>query len=250
MLANQSAAEIIGKRAFELAAAAKLAYTTLDVFLPVAVVGGGLLFFRREKRERWLVLAPALVLLIGFVIAYPILIPYKSQAGSFKKAYLTLIPLIVPLAGYAFDHAGMNRGIRNGAMLLALVFLAANAVELVRADARWTVAHMTNIERVVEVARSLPDTNEDGAIILMAQDPFMLKFFDMRSVMIPHEDRETVLMVAEKYGVDYLLMPPDRPALDPIYVGDENDPRFRLAARVPGTDFALYALESDIRAIR
>jgi hypothetical protein len=102
---------------------------------------------------------------------------------------------------------------------------------------------MTRLGQAAEIARALPDTNGDGQLVLMAQDPFMLRFLGLRSVMIPNEDRETVLYVADRYGVDYLLMPPDREALDPIFSGADADTRFTLAARVPGTDYALYGLD-------
>src|SRR5690606_34354217 len=105
MLDQQTPAQIIGKRLFEMAAAAKLMYTALDVFLPVLVAGGLLLVVAARDRERLLALAPTLVLLLGVFVFYTVLVPYKAQAGSFKKAYLTLIPLLLPLAGYALERA-------------------------------------------------------------------------------------------------------------------------------------------------
>lgn len=245
MLAEQSASEIIGKRLFELAAALKLTYTTLDIFLPVAVAGGLILLWTTREKQRWLTFVPTLIFLLIALIAYPLLIPYKSQAGSFKKIYLTVIPLVLPLAGYALESALADARIQRLTSILVILFLTANAVELVRADARFTAAYMTRMEAVVQTVNTLPDRNADGKIILMAQDPFMLKFYGIQSVMIPTESREVILTVAERYGVDYLLMPPDRPALDAIYAGDDADPRFERAARVEGTDYALYSLNPD-----
>lgn len=245
MLAEQSVGEIIGKRLFELAAAFKLMYSTLDLFLPVAVAGGLLLLAARRDRERWAVLTPTLIFLLLVLIAYPVLIPYKSQAGSFKKIYLTVIPLILPLAGYAIERAVTDVRIQRVTVGLVVAFLVANAVELVRADARFTAAYMARMEAVVQTVQTLPDQNGDGQVILMAQDPFMLRFYGVQSVMIPTESRDIILGVADRYNVDYLLMPPDRPALDPIYTGDDDDPRFERAARVEGTDYALYALDAD-----
>lgn len=243
MLASQSIPQLIGKRVFELAAAIKLMYTTLDVLLPVAVAGGLLLLLAARDKPRILTLSPTLILLLGFLVAYPILIPLKSQSGSFKKAYLTIIPMLLPLAGYALDKVITEVRWRNGVMLLTLVFLLANAVELVRADARFTNTYLDVSRQVVKQVNVLPDTNGDGRMILMAQDQFMLSFLGVPSVMIPFEDRDTVLQVAARYHVDYLLMPPDRPSLDPIYDGSETDPRFKLAASVPGTTYQLYSLD-------
>jgi hypothetical protein len=123
--------------------------------------------------------------------------------------------------------------------------MAANGVELVRTDQSFLDTYLASIQKIVRTVDTLPDTNGDGKIILMAQDPFMLRFFGIQSVMIPAENRETVLAVARRYNVDYLLMPAGRPALDPLYNGTETDPRFVRAAQVMGTNFELYGLNDN-----
>lgn len=245
MLARQTPAQLIGKRLFELAASIKLMYTTLDVFLPVAVAGGLILVLAARDRERLLTVAPVLILLLGATIFYAVLVPYKSQGGSFKKIYLTLIPLLLPLAGYAVERAVNDLRLRRGVMLLAALFLTANAVELVRADATLANSYRRYIEQVTATALALPDTNGDGEIILMAQDPFALRMAGVRSIMIPMEDRDTVLEVARRYRVDYMMMPPERPSLDALYDGTEHDPRFIEAAVISGTNARLYELDYD-----
>lgn len=243
--ASQTWGQIAGKRLFELAASVKLMYTTLDLVLPVAIGGGLLLLVARRSASRLLTLAPALILLGGSLVFYTVLSPYGSQGGSFKKAYLSLAPLLLPVGAYAFEQAIPRLAYRRAAVLLTLAFMAANAVELTRADIRFNTAYLREMEKVRDVALALPDTNGDGEIILMAQDQFMLRFLGLRSVMIPMEDRETVLEVAQRYGTDYLMMPPARPSLDPLYAGEETDPRFILAAEVPGTQVALFRFDFD-----
>lgn len=247
LLERQTIPQLVGKRLFELAAAFKLMYTTLDVLLPVAVLGGGVLLAFSRDRRRLLRFAPALILLLGILVAYPLLIPYKSQSGSFKKAYLTLIPLLLPLAGYALERAVADSRLRAGTMLLTLAFLTANAVELVRADARTTNAYAAVMQQAAQAALTLPDTNGDGQIVLMAQDQFMLRYFGVSSIMLPMNDRDTILAVARRYGADYLMMPPNRPALDPLYNRSETDPRFEPVLRVPGTliEFYRFNFEED-----
>lgn len=250
LLAAQTPAQIISKRLFEMAASFKLMYTTLDVFLPVAVAGGLLLLVWAgnadpQRRQRWLTFAPTLILLGGLFVFYTVLAPYKSQGGSFKKAYLSLLPLILPLAGYALERVMQERRLFIGVTVLAAGFMTANALELVRADAGFTRLFMDANREIAQAARAMPDTNGDGEIILMAQDPFMLSFFGVQSVVIPTEDRATILEIGQRYGVDYLLMPPDRPSLDPIFYGGEFDPRFPVAAPITGTDYTLYHLNAD-----
>ena len=128
-------------------------------------------------------------------------------------------------------------------MALLIGLIGVNAVYLVRNDARFAGDYLASIERMASVAQTLPDTNADGEIILMTQDPYILRYVGIRSVMFPSEDRETIIEVARRYGVDYLLMPAARPALDPLYVGAETDSRFVTAAEVPGTQYVFYGLE-------
>ncbi len=245
MLAAQTPAQLIGKRLFELAAGVKLMYTTLDVFLPVAVFGGLLLVIAARDRDRLLVIAPTLLLVLGALVFYAVLVPYKAQSGSFKKVYLTVIPLLLPLAGYALERAVQDVRIRAGVMVVALAFTAANGVELVRADATFTRAYDDHIAQVAETAQSLPDTNGDGEIILMVQDPFMLRYHGIRSVMMPMNSRDKVLEVVQRYRVDYIMMPPDRPTLDAIYLGTDADPRFVRVAEISGSNAVLYGFAFD-----
>jgi hypothetical protein len=63
--------------------------------------------------------------------------------------------------------------------------------------------------------------------------------------MFPMEDRDTVIEVANRYLVDYLLMPPARPSLDPIFLETERDARFTFVQDVPGTNMKFYRLNAD-----
>jgi hypothetical protein len=242
---RQTPGQIIGKRLFEMAASVKLMYTTFDMFLPVAVYGGLLLILAARDRQRFVTLAPTLILLGGFFAFYTVLVPFKSQGGSFKKVFLTLVPLLLPLAAYAMERAIADPRLRNGAMALAIVFLGMNGFELVRADANFTKGYLGRIQAMQTVSTTLPDTNGDGQLVLMTQDPFMLSFVGIHSILFPSDDRDTVLEVAERYGVDYLLMPPDRGALDGLYLKTETDPRFVYVADVPGTEYVFYGIEPN-----
>jgi 4-amino-4-deoxy-L-arabinose transferase-like glycosyltransferase len=243
LLESQTPAQLIAKRLFEMAASVKLMYTTLDVVLPVAVAGGLILLVVARDRDRLLILAPTLILLGGFFFFYTVLVPFKSQGGSFKKTYLSLIPLLLPLAGYALERAITDRRLLLGTLLLTIGFMSADAIELSRADISFASHYLDEMRTVVDDARALPDTNGDGEIVLMDQDQFILGFLGLRSVVIPMESRDVVLEVAQRYHVDYLMMPPARPSLDPIYEGKETDPRFVPVKAIPGTDIVLYRFE-------
>jgi hypothetical protein len=243
MLAAQTPLQIIGKRLFEMAAGIKVMIEGFGGFLAVAFIGGiGLLIVRRRDKERWLAAAPALILLIGVFIAYTVFIPYKAQAGSFKKAFLMLLPLLLPITAYALETAIADRRIRYGAMTIALALLSLAAFDLVRLDAQQANTYAASIRLVAEAANDLPDSNGDGEIVLMTQDPYVVSYYGIPSLMFPHEDRETVYEIARRYGVDYLLMPSDRAPLDGLLRG-ENDPRLVYAGSVDGTQYQFFRVE-------
>lgn len=65
-----------------------------------------------------------------------------------------------------------------------------------------------------------------------SQDPYALSYFGISAVTIPLASREDTLALGRRYGIDYLLMPAARPALDALYLGVEADARFELAAHL------------------
>jgi hypothetical protein len=240
LLAAQTPAEIVGKRLFEMAAGGVMMLRTFGDALAVAVIGGLALILARRDGSIRRMIAPVLIFVAIAFIAYTVLLPYKAQAGSLKKAFLGAVPLLIPVAALALDRVIVDRRIRRGAMALIVIVLAVNAVQLVRTDSAASAAYLAGVERAARVAQSLPDTNGDDDIILMTQDPFIIRYVGFRSIMYPYEDRDTIHAAALRYGVDYLLMPANRPSLNALYDGEDADPRFIFAADVPGTPFRFY----------
>ncbi len=161
MLAAMTPAQLIGRRLFELAATAKLVITTLDVLI-VPVLGGAFLLLVTRDRARMRVMLPAVILLIGFVIFYPLLVPFKSQGGSMKKALLSLLPLYLPFAAFAFERAITDARIRAGAWLIALAIIGVNGVELVRQDDLRNTTYLNLVETLHAAAIELPDQTGEG----------------------------------------------------------------------------------------
>lgn len=241
-LERQTVPQIISRRVFELAAAARMLLLLLTDGLALGVIGGGLLLVLHRERERLGRLAPVMLTLGLFLLFYPVLIPTANQGGSFKKAYLSLVPLIVPIAIYGLRRAVPDGRLRGGIVLITAGLMAMSAFELVRDQNRFVNGFIATMERVVATLETLSDTNNDGRLIVMTQDPFVLRYLGYQGVQFPFEDRETILLVAERYGVDYLLMPSARPALEPLERGDEQDDRFEWVTDVPGTRNAFWRI--------
>lgn len=245
LLQAQSWGQIVSKRLFELAAGGQMMIATSDA-LAALLIGGALLLVigaarrDRQARERLLALAPALILVLGVTVAYAIFIPYKAQAGSLKKGWLMTLPALIPIAAYALEVVITDRRLRYGAAAVIVALLGLNAFQLVRTDQRAALGYLADIERVAALARDLPDVTGDGEIVLMTQDPYILAYVGLRTVMYPSEPQSVIQGVAQRYGVDYLLMPAARPALDPLYLRQQTEAQFEFVRDLPGTQYEFW----------
>jgi len=61
--------------------------------------------------------------------------------------------------------------------------------------------------------------------------------------MVPNNDIDTILFVAQHYNAHYLLLPAERPQLNKIYTGSGPDPRFHFVAAIPNSELKIYYLD-------
>jgi hypothetical protein len=98
----------------------------------------------------------------------------------------------------------------------------------VRTDFLAAARYDRSVSRIVEALRLQGDANGDGRIVVMTQDPYQFNLHGLHGLMFPSDDRPTIFAVADRYHVDYFVLPAARPALDPITEGRETDPHLRL----------------------
>ncbi len=239
-LERQTVSQIVSRRLFEVAAALRLMTALLKDGVTLLLAVGLWTLWRQRSKSAIGRLMPLAVTLGLLLIFYPVLIPTANQGGSFKKAYLSLVPLIVPIAIYGLRRAVPESRLRAGVVFIIAALMAMSAFELVRDQNRFVNSFIASMERVVSVLETLPDTNDDGRLIVMTQDPFVLRYLGYQGVQFPFEDRDTIFYVAQRYGVDYLLMPSARPALEPLETGDEQDDRFEFVTNVRRTNYTFW----------
>lgn len=245
LLEERTPSQLVSKRIFEATAAIRMMITTLDGILPAAIVGGLLLILWNRDKQRLFTLLPVVILLGGMYFAYTILVPIANQGGSFKKSYLTLVPLLLPLAAHALDTVITNKAFKHVTFVIVVLLVFQSGIMLVAEDIRFTENYLRFLRQVDTTLSGLPDTNNDDDIVIMAQDPFALRYLGYRSVQIPMEDRDTILDVVSRYHVDYILFPSARPSLDGIYEGSEEDARFIPVAEVNPAAM-IYSFDFDV----
>ena len=248
MLQRQAFDQLIYKRLFELAAALKQVVVSLSFPLFLLIPAGALWLALKRDTMSLVVIAPPFIWLFGILIAYPFLLPLKSQAGSFEKAFLTVTPVLIPLAALGIEALRGRARLKNGIAAFTIVALGYGSLTLVQMETAQANKYYASIQVLVDKLDSLPDITGDGEIRLMSQDPYVLSAFGYASVMTPLASREDTLALARQYEIDYLLMPAGRPALDTLYLGEEHDPRFVLAAHLADAGeipFELYSFVYD-----
>ncbi len=248
MLQRQTLAELINARLFQFAAAIKQVLVSLVFPLNALILAGALRLMRSGRPARLVTLAPASIWLLSILLVYPWLLPLKSQAGSFEKAFLTIAPLLIPLAVIAVDALFKRLAWKTAFLIITALWLAASSIVQVRQETEFANTYYNSIQVLVDELAALPDVTGDGEIRLMSQDPYVLSYFGYASVMTPLASREDTLALGRRFSIDYLLMPTSRPALDALYLGEESDPRFVLAAHIADAGaipFELYRLVYD-----
>ena len=248
MLGRQSIADLLAKRAFELLAAFKQIAVSFTVPLFALVVGGVGLLFRGRDQERLLLASPAIIWLLGILLVYPILLPLKSQAGSFEKAFLSILPLFLPFSALSLEHFLRGPRLRLAVVAALLAWFAFSSYGLVRQETAKADLYYGSIGVLIDTLEDLPDLTGDDRLRVMTQDPYVFSYFGYESLMTPFASRADTLDLAQRFNIDYLMMPPGRPALDPLYLGQESDERFLLVAHLPEAGekpFELYRFVHD-----
>lgn len=248
LLERQSVAQLVEKRIFELGAALKQMAVALQFPLVIFVPAGLAWLYTNKQRRQLARMAPVLVWIAAILIVYPILMPVHNQGGSFKKLFISVMPLLIPLGAIALEKLIRRSDLRYTILMLSLCWLAWSSYDLVRRETANADTFYASMDVLVDTLAELPDLTGDGEIRLMSQNPYVLSVYGYSSVVTPLASREDTLALARQFEIDYLQMPAARPALDPLYRSTETDPRFELAAHLADAGeipFELYRFAQD-----
>ena len=201
-------------------------------------------------QRRLAALRPLLPVLIFAVLEYLFytFVASFSGPGSLIKCLASLMPFVclVIVEWLATRLRWTN------ALVLAVLALAAyggyqgfqrNYVSTVYYNSYYkNYATLTSMIRADAPNRGL----DPSGITVMARDTWdVYEGTGFKTVMIPNNDINTILFVAQHYNARYLLLPGNRPQLEKIYTGSAPDGRFRVVGSVPGTDLRLFYLKFE-----
>ncbi|HEY9151402.1 MAG TPA: hypothetical protein VIN60_00845, partial [Anaerolineales bacterium] len=80
-------------------------------------------------------------------------------------------------------------------------------------------------------------------ITMLARDTWdVYEGTGFKTIMVPNNDINTIVFIAQHYDARYILLPALRPQLDKIYNNTTPDPRFTYIASLPNTDMKIFRI--------
>jgi hypothetical protein len=216
--------------------------TPLLIVLSVVALADATLF-HRDKRQLWLLFPAALFALLEY--AFYTLIASFSGPGSLIKSLGTLMPFICMLiVGFLAKYTQSK-----AALALAVGLISAFSAYQGYSKNLDSTVYYNGVYAQYQQVQSLilRDAAKRGmspqSVVVLARDTWDVnEGTGFKSVMVPNNDVNTIVDVAEHYGAHYILLPAKRPQLDKIYTGLTPDPRFKFLASIPGSDLKIFWL--------
>jgi hypothetical protein len=211
------------------------------ILLPFILLGGWV--HRRDAR----VPVALLIWVISFG-AMTALFPFAAERGSYGHATAALLPLgwaLVPAGLEWVARAAERRGWKSSARfrrelpVYLLIFTAALTLGLTilylappgkgQDPARYQAVEQRILQ---DQTHACPEPCPNAAPALLAVNPTLYYALNNRpALMIPHEDRQAVLQLAERFGARYMLLEEGfiyDADLVAIYDDPSADPHFAL----------------------
>jgi hypothetical protein len=211
----------------------------LSVLLITALAD--LLLFHRNQDRIWLLFPAALFALLEY--GFYTFVASLSGPGSLIKCLATLLPFIsVAIVGMFSNYAGSKLG-----LAAAVVLLAAHSAYLGYGKNLSSTAFYNSFYTQYKDIRAfiLQDASRrsipEQDVTILARDTWdVYEGSGFKTVMVPNNDINTIVFVAQHYGAHYILLPAKRPQLEKIYNGLTPDPRFQLLGSVPNSNLKIY----------
>jgi len=221
----------------------QIVYFLDPVLLFLASLGVVHLLYR--KRPRDLLLFMPVLIFAGLEYFFYTVFASFSGPGTLPKALAIVLPFVCIVIVDFFDYYLQPRLVFAAAVIALAAYAATQGYRSNYTSALYyndIYDKYRSVESLVvdDAARAgIPQAN----IVMMARDVWdFYEATDIKTVMIPNNDLETILFVARHYGVRYMLLPAPRPALDDIFMGTTPDARFTYVGTVPDTDWRIFRL--------
>ncbi len=201
--------------------------------------------FLRRDSIRLRLLIPALLFAVLEYLFYSFIASF-SGPGSLIKSLGTLMPFICILIVDFFSHYLHPKSLLLGLVLLLSIYSGYYGFEKNYSSTMYYNGVYDEYKIVKTII--LEDAQKKGldsrGIVVLARDTWdVYEGTGLKTVMVPNNDINTILFVAQHYNAHYLLLPAERPQLNKIYTGSGPDPRFHFVGLVPNSEIKIYYLD-------
>ncbi len=217
--------------------------TPILTLLLFAALTDAILVHRNDSKLRLLI--PACIFAVLEYLFYTVVASF-SGPGSLIKSLGALMPFICVAIVDFFANYIRPRPLLLGAVILLAAYSGHQGFE----RNHGSTAYYNGVYEEYGVVKSiiLDDASSRGVdsstISIMARDTWdVYEGTGFKSVMIPNNNIDTIIFVAQHYDAHYLLLPGKRPQLDKIFTGVGPDPRFHLIGSVPDSDMKVFYVD-------
>jgi Dolichyl-phosphate-mannose-protein mannosyltransferase len=201
------------------------------------------LFIHRSK-NKLLLLIPASLFALFEYLFYTIIASF-SGPGSLIKSLGILMPFVCLLIVDFFANYLQSKLLLTATVILLSIYAGYQGFE----RNYISTVYYNNIYQEYKVVQSviLKDANQQeinaNNITVLARDTWdVYEGTGFKTVMIPNNDINTIVFVAQHYDARYILLPGLRPQLDKIYNNTTPDPHFTYIASVPNSDMKIFRI--------
>ena len=201
------------------------------------------LFIHRNK-NKLLLLIPASLFAIFEYLFYTIVASF-SGPGSLIKSLGILMPFVCLLIVDFFANYMRSKLLLIGAVILLSAYGGYQGFE----RNYISTIYYNNVYQEYKVIKSIvlddakqQEINPDDVTILARDTWDVYEGTGFKTVMVPNNDINTIVFVAQHYNARYILLPALRPQLDKVYDNATPDPHFTYMASVPSSDMKVFRI--------
>jgi len=221
-----------------------IAEDCLVFLLPFVLVG----LYHRRRTDTF---TPPGVYLVIVFLAHSIAFTFPGPRGGFFHASSAALPFLLAAGADGMDIAVRWAAVRRHWRVRQAqdVFAAAAVAGAVALSGYVTLTKvpewLTVDAAYSRIGRWLAEQDAGEAVVMSGNPPALWYHTGHTGVVVPNGGVETLLTVADRYGVDYLLLDRNHPApLEAFYVGMDRNPRLEATDTDTG-DTRLYAVTSQ-----
>ena len=193
---------------------------------------------RRARRDLYLPFVLHLELLFLF---YTLVATAVSLSSAFERSALAIAPFLLVVMVDGLVHVVRSRAVAAVIVAVLTGILLAEGVRSTEDQIATQNRFGRMFERLTPVVAADAAARDQANVVIMTRDPWEVSFITgYAAIQVPNDDLDSILAAARRYDANYLLLPAQRAALDPLVDAPESDARFEYVGPVPESEMRVF----------